>query len=88
MELTQTKTERLLSALTNGEQLTAKQITQRFKLANPTAAVSNLRLNGGYAIYLNEHSDDRGRKTYKYRLGRPSRAVVAAGYRALGASAA
>lgn len=82
-----TKTERLLEVLQQGDMLTAKQITQRFGIANPTAAVSNLRLNGGFAIYANKHVDNRGRQTTKYRLGRPSRAVVAAGYRALGASA-
>ena len=73
----------MLTALTEGAQLTAKQITQRFGLANPTATVSSLRLNGGFAIYANKHVDDRGRETTKYRMGRPSRAVVAAGYRAL-----
>lgn len=81
--MTQTKSARLLEALQNGSELTAKQITQRFGIANPTATVSSLRLNGGFAIYLNEHVDNRGRETTKYRLGRPSRAIVAAGYRAL-----
>ena len=80
--MTATKTERLLEALQNGSEMTAKQITQRFGLANPTASVSSLRLNGGFAIYANKHVDNRGRETTKYRLGRPSRAIVAAGYRA------
>ena len=81
--MTATKTERLLEALQNGSEMTAKQITQRFGLANPTASVSSLRLNGGFAIYLNQHTDDRGRQVSKYRLGCPSRAIVAAGYRAM-----
>lgn len=81
--MTGTKTERLLEVLKTGERLTAKQIAARFGLANPTATISSLRLNGGFAIYANPHVDKRGRKTTKYCLGRPSRKVVAAGYRAL-----
>jgi predicted ArsR family transcriptional regulator len=78
-----TKSERLVEALRKGEQLTAKQITARFGIANPTATVSDLRLRGGFAVYANEHKDTKGRVTVKYRLGTPSSAVVAAGYRAL-----
>jgi predicted ArsR family transcriptional regulator len=77
-----TKQERLLEALQNGEQLTAKQITHRFDIANPTATVSDLRFQG-YAIYANKRTNTRGDTFTKYRLGRPSREVVAAGYRAL-----
>ncbi len=79
---TNTKTNRLLEALENGEELTAKQITQRYGIANPTATVSDLRF-AGYAVYANKRTNNRGETTTKYRLGRPSRAVVAAGYRAL-----
>ena len=78
-----TKSERLVEALTKGEKLTAAQIKARFGIANPTATVSDLRLNGGFAIYANQHTDTKGRVSTKYRLGKPSRAVVAAGYRAL-----
>jgi predicted ArsR family transcriptional regulator len=80
-----TKQTRLLEALQNGEQLTAKQMKARFGIANPTATVSNLRFSG-FAVYANQHTDTKGRVTTKYRIGRPSRAVVAAGYRALAAS--
>jgi predicted ArsR family transcriptional regulator len=81
--MTVTKQERLVEALKKGEQLTAAQIKARFGIANPTATVSSLRLNGGFAIYANEHKDTKGRVSTKYRLGTPSRAIVAAGYRAL-----
>ena len=77
-----TKQQQLLEALKNGEKLTAKQITHRFKIANPTATVSDLRYEG-YAIYANQHTDSKGRVTTKYRLGTPSKELVAAGYRAL-----
>lgn len=86
IEMTLTKTDRLVEALQNGEELTAKQITARFGIANPTATVSDLRLRSGFAVYANPHKDSKGRVTTKYRIGRPSRAVVAAGYRALAAS--
>jgi len=79
---TTTKSQALLEALQNGEQLTAKQITHRFGIANPTATVSDLRF-GGYAIYANKRTNKRGDTFTKYRLGTPSRAVIAAGYRAL-----
>ena len=81
--MTVTKQERLVEALKKGEQLTAAQIKARFGIANPTATVSSLRLNSGFAIYANEHKDTKGRVSTKYRLGTPSRAIVAAGYRAL-----
>jgi len=80
---TQTKTQRLVDALQNGEQLTSKQIAARFGIANPTATVSDLRLRHGYAVYGNQKSDSRGRVTTKYRLGTPPRSVIAAGFRAL-----
>jgi hypothetical protein len=79
-----TKSKALVEALQNGEQLTAKQITHRFGIANPTATVSDLRFNG-FAVYANKRTNRRGETYTKYRLGTPSRAVVAAGYRALAA---
>jgi hypothetical protein len=82
--VTVTKQERLLEALRNGEQLTAAQIKARFGIANPTATVSDLRF-AGFAVYANRHTDTKGRVSTKYRLGTPSRAVVAAGYKALAA---
>lgn len=79
---TTTKSQALLEALRKGEQLTAKQITHRFGIANPTATVSDLRF-GGYAIYANKRTNKLGQTFTKYRLGTPTRAVVAAGYKAL-----
>lgn len=77
-----TKQSRLLEALQSGEQLTAKQIAHRFEIANPTATISSLRF-AGFAVYANKRTNSRGDTYTKYRLGKPSRAVVAAGYRAL-----
>ena len=78
-----TKQTALLEALKNGEELTAKQITARFGIANPTATVSDLRIRGGFAVYANKRTNKRGETFTKYRLGTPTRAVVAAGYRAM-----
>ena len=78
------KTFKLFQALASGEKLTEGQITQRFGLKNPSAAVSEIRFHG-FAVYGDEHFDTKGRRTFKYSLGKPSRKVVAAGYRALAA---
>ena len=77
-----TKQSRLLEALERGEELTAKQIAQRFGMPNPTASVSALRFQG-YPIYANKRTNKLGATYTKYRLGTPSRAVVAAGFRAM-----
>lgn len=78
----ESKQARLLEAFQQGEQLTAKQIASRFSIANPTATVSNLRYSG-FAVYANNRTDSNGKVTTKYRLGTPSREIIAAGYRAL-----
>lgn len=79
---TKTKTGKLLAALKSGESLTEVQMRDRFGLKNPRATVSDIR-QGGFAVYANRHTDAKGRVTTKYRIGRPSRELVAAGYRAL-----
>jgi len=81
-----TKTNNLLEAFQNGEQLTAAQMTARFGVKNPHEAVRQLR-SAGYAIYLNKSKNSKGTVTSKYRLGNPTRAIVAAGIAALGSTA-
>jgi len=81
--MTLTKQARLIKAFESGAELTAKQITQRFGFANPTATVSDLRLRSGLAIYANKRTNKLGGTYTKYRLGTPSREIVAAGYRAM-----
>ena len=83
MESNMTQKQRLASAFSNGAELTSKQIRSQFKIASPTKVVSQLRLEDGMSIYLNTRTDTKGRVTTKYRLGKPSRAIVAAGYRAM-----
>lgn len=78
-----TKTSMLLEAFQNGEELTANQISARYGIRNVHDAIYNLRMQG-YAVYLNARTNARGETVNKYRIGTPSRAVVAAGYKALG----
>ena len=76
------KQARVLSALEAVDKgLTAKQIEARFG-GNATATVSDLRFKG-FPIYANQHTDSKGRTKTFFRLGTPSRKVLAAGYRAL-----
>lgn len=79
-----TKANRVLSALQAGEKLTEGEMKVRFGVGNPSATVSYLRQQG-YAVYLNAGTkDSRGRvRASRYRLGTPTKAVIAAGYRAL-----
>jgi predicted transcriptional regulator len=73
---------RVLESLKAGQELTSAQIKARFGAGNPGAVIQALRFSG-YPIYLNKKTDTKGRVTQKYRLGTPSRAVVAAGYKAM-----
>jgi hypothetical protein len=82
---TTTQTEKVANALVNGAELTAKQITSRYGVKNVRAVISQLR-SEGFSIYLNKRvsSFEGNTTTYmKYMLGAPTRAVVAAGYKAL-----
>ena len=80
-----TKADKVIAALKSGSELTAKQITSRYGVKNVSALISSLRMQG-YAVYLNKRSSvfEGDTTVYKkYRLGTPTRAVVAAGYRAM-----
>lgn len=76
------KMDRVLEVLSTGEELTAKQIQARFGVGNARATISALRMKG-VPIYANTRTDSKGRVKTKYRVGSPSRAVIAAGYKAL-----
>ena len=80
---TTTKTAKLIAALEDGAELTAKQINARYGVKNARALISSIRMQG-YPVYLNKRVSTFNGETYsKYRLGTPTRAVVAAGFRAL-----
>ena len=77
-----TKTAKVIAALESGVELTGKQIESRYNVGNARALISSLRMQG-YPVYLNKRTNGFGDTYSKYRLGTPSRAVVAAGYQAL-----
>ena len=77
-----TKEQKVLNALQEGRTLSSAQMKAFFNVGNPQAVIQSLRFKG-FAIYLNTVTDTKGRSRNVYRLGTPSRAVVAAGYRAL-----
>ncbi len=77
-----TKQARVTEALLSGEQLTAKQIAARFGVANPTATISDIRFSG-IPVYANTYKNSKGQSVTKYRVGKASRQIVAAGYKAL-----
>ena len=80
---TTTKATKVIAALENGTELTAKQITARYGVKNVRALMSSLRMQG-YPVYLNKRVSSFDGQTYsKYRLGTAPRSVVAAGYRAI-----
>ena len=78
-----TKSAKVIAALESGVELTGKQIESRYNVGNARALISSLRMQG-YPVYLNKRVSTYNGETYsKYRLGTPSRAVIAAGYQAL-----
>lgn len=78
------RTAKLLSFLKEGDSITAKQITARFGLRNSHEAIRQLRAQG-YCVYSNPAVMSDGREVVKYRLGTPSRAMVAAAVSVKGA---
>jgi len=71
---------------TNGyNTLTTKQAQSKFGIKNVGARIDELR-SEGYSIYLNRKTVN-GKRVSFYRLGTPSRAMVAAAHATLGASA-
>jgi hypothetical protein len=62
--------------------LTANKMQSVFGAANPSAVIDELRKDG-HAIYLNTRINANGEKVSFYRLGTPTKRMVAAGIRAM-----
>lgn len=77
-----TKTYKLFNALHSGETVTASQAAKRFGIKNISAEVSRIR-QAGFAVYANTRVAGNGVKVTEYAIGKPSRKLVAAGYKAL-----
>jgi len=82
---TVTKESKVLSALQEGRTLSSAQMRAFFNVGNPQAVIQSLRFKG-FPIYLNTVTDTKGRTRNVYRLGTASRAVIAAGYKAVATS--
>jgi hypothetical protein len=62
--------------------LTANKMQSQFGVKNPAAMIDHLRKEGN-AIYLNTRTTTSGDKVSYYRLGTPTKRIVAAGILAL-----
>lgn len=62
--------------------LTVAKMQSVFGVANPSATINELR-NDGHAIYLNTRTNSNGDKVSFYRLGTPTKRMVAAGIAAI-----
>ena len=78
----ETKTYKLFSALHKGETVTASQAEKRFGVKNISAEVSHIR-QAGFAVYANQRVAGNGVKVTEYQIGKPSRKLIAAGYKAM-----
>jgi predicted transcriptional regulator len=70
------KQTKLLNHLVKGGEITARQITGSFGLKNPHEAIRQLR-SQGHCIYSNRKTMADGTVATKYRIGSPSKRMVA-----------
>jgi hypothetical protein len=69
------KLNKLEKFLKSGATATPRQITGMFGLANPSAAIYELRSRGNL-IYANSSKLADGTATTRYKIGKPSRKMV------------
>ena len=70
------KIAKVKAHLVSGAELTPRQIQGTFGLKNPYDAVYQLR-NQGVCVYTNKATLSDGTETVKYRVGTPSKRMVA-----------
>ena len=68
---------KFLNALLRGQSVTWKEAQTKFNLSKPRAVVDKIR-EDGHCVYINKNASG----TY-YRIGTPSKALIAAGFAAL-----
>jgi hypothetical protein len=78
----QSKVLEYLSKPTGYNTLTAQKMQTLFGIANPSAVINTLRAEGN-PIYLNTRKLPNGEKVSFYRLGTPTKRMIAAGILAL-----
>ena len=79
----ESKTFKVFSVLQEGRALTASQ-AKKMGVGNLSAEVSRIRAHG-FAVYANSRKAGNGVNVTEYVLGKPSRRIVAAGYKAIAA---
>jgi Helix-turn-helix domain len=77
----ETKTFRVFNALYNGQTLTASKAKHDLGVGNLSAEASRIRA-AGYAVYSNSRTAGNGVQVTEYAMGKPSREIVALGYKA------
>ena len=77
----ETKTFKVFNALYQGQALTQSQAEKRFGVKDLSAEASRIRANG-YAVYTNSRTAGNGVQITEYVMGKPSREIVALGYKA------
>ena len=71
------KTQKVLNLLSSGKSVSWKTLRDKFDLATPRAMVDKLRAQGNM-IYINKSAQGTS-----YRIGVPSKAIIAAGIQKL-----
>jgi hypothetical protein len=74
------KTFKVFNALYNGATLTSAQ-AKKMGIGNLAAEASRIRQQG-YAVYTNTRKAGNGVAVTEYVMGKPSREIVALGYKA------
>ena len=77
----ETKTFRVFRALQSGKALTASQAS-KMGVKNLSAEITRIRQHG-FAVYTNSRKAGNGVQVTEYVLGKPSRRIVALGYKAM-----
>ena len=77
----ETKTFKVISALQSVKALTSSQAS-KMGVINLSAEVSRIRSHG-FAVYTNSRKAGNGVQVTEYVLGKPSRRIVALGYKAM-----
>ena len=72
-----TKKQKVLNLLSKGTPVTWTSLRKRFDLTSPRAMIDQLRTEG-HMVYINTTPTGTS-----YRLGRPTKAIISAGVRAL-----
>ena len=77
----ETKTFKVFSVLQNGESVTESR-AKKMGVGNLAAEIARIRQHG-FCVYTNQRKAKNGVEVTEYAFGKPSRRLVAAGYKAM-----